>query len=443
MKRLPVVVIIGRPNVGKSTLFNRVIREKRAVVDDQPGVTRDRLYSRADWSGREFHLVDTGGFIPDSQDLINRLVREQAEIAIDEADLVLFVTDARVGTTDLDEDIAKRLLKSNRPVIVVANKADNETSRLDASQFYRLGLGEPVDIAAISGYNMGDLLDVVVGKLPQTESSDEDTGTLNIAVVGRPNVGKSSLVNFLCGKERQIVTDIPGTTRDSIDTEIIFEGRKYTIIDTAGLRRKSKVKENIEFYTTLRTLRSVERSDVVIVMIEAAAGLLHQDIQVLEQVESFRKGTVIAVNKWDLIADKETNTARDFEARLRAKIPSYSYVPIVFMSALTGQRSVNTLKLCAEIDERQRVRITTPDLNRFLEDVVARQHPAAIRGKHIKFYYATQAGVKPPTFVLFCNQPKLLQRQYLRYIENQLRESFGFEGVPIRLKVKEKDKKQE
>ncbi len=288
MKPLPIVAIIGRPNVGKSTFFNRVLRQRLAVVDDKPGVTRDRLYGLADWSGREFHLVDTGGFIPDSDDLINRLVREQAEIAIDEADLVLFMVDSRVGPTDLDEDIARRLQRSDRPVVVVANKSDNEIYRLEANAFYRLGLGEPIDVAALTGYNIGDLLDIVIGKLPETEYVEEE-GKLKIAVIGRPNVGKSSFVNFLCGKERLIVTDIPGTTRDSIDTEIVFQGEKYILIDTAGLRRKSKVKESLEFYTTLRTLRSLERCDVAAVIIEADEGLMHQDIQVLEQAHLFRK----------------------------------------------------------------------------------------------------------------------------------------------------------
>jgi len=438
MKRLPVVAIIGRPNVGKSTLFNRILGRRLAVVDDQPGVTRDRLYGRAEWAGREFHLVDTGGFIPDSDDLINRLVREQAEIAISDADLVLFVTDSRVGPTDLDEDIARKLQKSKKPVIVIANKADNESFSYDVSRFYSLGLGDPIDIAANSGYNTGDMLDAVVEKLPETETVDE-TGRLRIAVVGRPNVGKSSFVNLLCGKTRQIVTEIPGTTRDSIDTEIVAEGEKYVLIDTAGLRRKSKVKENVEFYTTLRTLRSVERCDVVVVLIEANEGLLHQDIQILEHVHEFRKAILIAVNKWDLIEDKETNTVRDYEDSVKGKIPTFSYIPMIFISALTGQRGVNVLKLCKQIDERQNRRVKTSELNRFIEETVNRQHPAAVKGKHIKFFYATQTDVKPPTFVLFCNYPKLLQKQYLKYIENRLRETYDLEGVPIRLKVKARE----
>ncbi len=440
MNRLPVVAIIGRPNVGKSTLFNRILRQRIAVVDDQPGVTRDRLFGRADWAGKEFFLIDTGGFIPDSDDLINQLVREQAEIAIDEADLVLFMVDSRVGSTDLDDDIARRLQRSRKPVLVIANKADNETYQLEANQFFSLGLGEPIDIAAISGYNFGDMLDLIVGHLPEGEEFDE-SDKLKIAVVGRPNVGKSSFVNFLSGKQRQIVTDIPGTTRDSIDTEIEFEGEKFILIDTAGLRRKSRIKENLEFYTTLRTLKSVERCDVAVVLIEAQEGLLHQDIQVLEEVMSFRKGTLLVINKWDLIEEKETDTSKIFEESIRGKIPTLSYLPMVFISAITGQRGVNVLKLCKKIDERQKYRIQTSELNRFIEETVNRQHPAAVRGKHIKFFYATQSEICPPTFVFFCNYPKLLQRQYLRYIENRMRATWDFEGVPIRIKVKSRDKK--
>ncbi len=440
MKPLPIVAIIGRPNVGKSTFFNRVLRQRLAVVDDMPGVTRDRMYGLADWSGREFHLVDTGGFIPDSDDLINRLVREQAEIAIDEADLVLFMVDSRVGPTDLDEDIARRLQRSDRPVVVVANKSDNEIYRLEANAFYRLGLGEPIDVAALTGYNICDLLDVVIGRLPETEYVEEE-GKLKIAVIGRPNVGKSSFVNFLCGKERQIVTDIPGTTRDSIDTEIVFQGEKYILIDTAGLRRKSKVKESLEFYTTLRTLRSLERCDVAAVIIEAHEGLMHQDIQVLEQAHLFRKSMLLVVNKWDLI-EKDTDTVREYEVSIKKKIPTFSYLPLVFISALTGKRSVNVLKLCKQINDRQIKRVQTAEMNRFIEETVKRRHPAAVKGKHIKFFYATQTEISPPTFVLFCNYPKLLQKQYLKYIENRLRETYDFEGVPIRLKVKPRDKKK-
>lgn len=438
MRQFPIVAIVGRPNVGKSTLFNRILGQKIAVVDDMPGVTRDRLYGLAEWAGREFYLIDTGGFIPDSEDLINRLVREQAEIAIEEADLVLFMVDSRVGPTDLDEDIARRLQKSNRPVVVVANKSDSEVYRLEANAFYSLGLGDPIDIAAATGYNIGDLLDVIVGKLPEAVKID-DEDKLKIAVVGRPNVGKSSFVNFLCGKERQIVTNIPGTTRDSVDSEITFEGEKYVIIDTAGLRRKKKIKENLEFYTTLRTLRSLERCDIAVVIIEANEGLMHQDIQVLEQVREFRKGTLLAVNKWDLI-EKETDTAHEYEESIRKKIPTMSYIPMIFISALTGKRSVNVLKLCRQVNERQNQRIQTSELNRFLEDAYKRRHPAAAQGKFIKFFYATQTEIRPPTFVLFCNYPKLLQKQYLRYIENRLRETYDFDGVPIRIKVKPRDK---
>jgi GTP-binding protein len=434
------VAIVGRPNVGKSTLFNRILRQRVAVVDDQPGVTRDRLFGRADWAGREFYLIDTGGFIPDSDDLINKLVREQAEIAIDEADLVLFMVDSRVGATDLDDDIARRLQKSKTPVLVVANKADNETYQLETGQFFSLGLGEPIDIAAISGYNIGDMLDLIVERLPEGEELPE-SDMLKIAIVGRPNVGKSSLVNFLSGKQRQIVTDIPGTTRDSIDTQIEFEGEKFVLIDTAGLRRKSKIKENIEFYTMLRTLKSVERCDIAVILIEAHEGLLNQDIQVFEEVMSFRKGALLAINKWDLIEDKETNTSRTYEESIRGKIPTLSYLPMVFMSATTGQRGVNILKLCTKIHDRQNYRIQTSELNRFIEETVNRQHPAAVRGKHIKFFYVTQSEVCPPTFIFFCNYPKLLQRQYLRYIENRLRATYDFEGVPIRIKVKARGEK--
>ncbi len=435
MKRLPVVAIVGRPNVGKSTLFNRILQERVTVVDNMPGVTRDRVYGIADWNGRDFHLIDTGGFLPESEDVIDRMVREQAEIAIEEADLVLFMVDCRVGLTDLDQGIARKLQRSNRRVIVVANKADTETHQLGVGEFYGLGLGDPIDIAAASGYNVGDLLDLVVDAIPEAEPIPE-TDKLKIAVVGRPNVGKSSFVNFLCGKNRQIVTDIPGTTRDSVDTEIEYEGQRYVLIDTAGLRRKSRVKENLEFYTTLRTIKAVQRADVVAVLIEAHEGLMHQDIQVIEQVHEFRKGILLVVNKWDLIGEKTTSIASEYAESIKRKIQTLSYIPIVFVSAKTGQRTVNVLKLCSQIDHRQNQRVQTAQLNRFLEETVNKRHPAAAKGKYIKLYYITQSEVKPPTFVIFCNYPKLLQKQYLRYIENRLRERWDLEGVPVRIKVR-------
>jgi len=436
---LPVVAIVGRPNVGKSTFFNRILKQRIAVVDDQPGVTRDRLYGIADWAGRDFYLVDTGGYVTDPEQVFDELVREQAEIAIEEADLILHMVDCQVGATDLDEEIARRLQKSGKPVIVIANKADNEAYQLEATQFYRLGLGDPIPVAAATGLNTGDLLDVIVEKLPDTAEVEEEEERTRIAVVGRPNVGKSSFVNFLCGKNRQIVSDIPGTTRDSVDTVIKFEDEELVLIDTAGLRRKSKVKENLEFFTTLRTVRAVERSDVVAVLIEAQEGLLHQDIQVLEQVREFRKGALLVVNKWDLIEDKETQTAAQYTESIHRKIPTLSYVPVIYISATSGQRAVNVLKLCREIEARQSKRIQTSALNRFLENAVSRRHPAAVRGKYIKFFYVTQTEINPPTFVLFCNYPKLLQKQYLRYLENRLREEFDFTGVPIRVKVKSRD----
>jgi len=435
VNRLPVVAIVGRPNVGKSTLFNRIMQSRISVVDNMPGVTRDRVYGVADWNGREFHLIDTGGFLPGSEDVIERMVREQAEIAIEEADLILFMVDCRVGMTDLDQGIGNKLQKTNRPVIVVANKADTEVHQLGVGEFYGLGLGEPIDIAAANGYNIGDLLDRVMDSIPETEPIPE-TDSLKIAIVGRPNVGKSSFVNFVCGKNRQIVTDIPGTTRDSVDTEIEYEGQRYILIDTAGLRRKSKVKENLEFYTTLRTIKAVQRADVVAVLIEAHEGLLHQDIQVIEQVHEFRKGALLVVNKWDLLEEKTTSLAAEYAESIRKKIPTFGYLPIVFISAKTGQRTVNVLKYCSEVDARQNFRVQTSELNRFLEYVVNKRHPAAVKGKYIKLHYITQSEVKPPTFVIFCNYPKLLQRQYLRYIENRMRETWDFEGVPIRIKVK-------
>jgi GTPase len=430
---LPVVAIIGRPNVGKSTLFNRICRTRDAITDDMPGVTRDRHYGTVEWAGRYFIAIDTGGFIPASDELYEAKVREQAEIAIEEAELVVFMVDARVGPMEIDTDIAKILRRTHKPTQLVVNKADNDVIELDAGTFYSLGLGDPFSIAANSGRNVGDLLDRIIAKLPVAEPDKQDHSALHVAVIGRPNAGKSSLVNKLLGDERLIVADQPGTTRDSIDTELSYNDQRFVLIDTAGLRRAARTKDNVEFFTTLRSIRALQRADIAAVLVEAPEGITGQDIKIIEQAEEQRKGIVIVVNKWDLV-EKDTHTIEQFTATFHQKAKLMSYIPLVFVSALTGQRVTKVLDQVLEIWKERQKRLTTSELNDFLEEAVRTRAPAACRGQFIKFYYATQIEVAPPTFVFFVNYPENLERSYLRYLENRLRERFGFVGNALRLK---------
>jgi len=434
---VPLVALIGRPNVGKSSLFNRFLRKRLAIVDDTPGITRDRNYSLCDWNGREFYLVDTGGMIPNTKGAINRMVLEQAEIAVDQADLIVFIVDSKTGADEVDERIAHNLQKSGRNVLLIANKADGDYEENDRFRFMRLGLGEPLAVSATGGRNIGEALDLIVEKLPQAESAESESDALRIAVIGKPNVGKSMFINRLIGQERAIVSPVPGTTRDAVDTPFEVDGKKYVLIDTAGLRRKARVKEDLEYFTTLRTLRAVENCHVALVLIDASQGPSVQDLKVIEDAVEARRGIVLAVNKWDLV-EKDERTADKFTIAIKEFAKTIAYLPIIYISALTGQRVLKTISIIDHVYENWQRTIPTPELNNFLAEITQKQPPAAVQGKYIKLYYAAQAGTKPPSFVFFCNYPKSLQRSYLRYIENQFRARYDFEGIPIRFRYKKK-----
>ncbi|MDD4051779.1 MAG: ribosome biogenesis GTPase Der [candidate division Zixibacteria bacterium] len=432
---LPVVAIVGRPNVGKSSLFNRLIKRKLAVIESSPGVTRDRNFSQCDWNGRTFYLVDTGGMVPGSKDEMERLILEQAQIAMDDADVILFVVDCQTGINDIDGRIARELRRAEKPVVLAVNKADNEQLELDASAFYSLGLSGIFPVSAINGRMTGDLLDEIVSKLPEAEEEVSDQKVIRIAVVGRPNVGKSSFVNRLAGENRLIVSAIPGTTRDSVDTPVTIDGKQYILVDTAGLRKRSKVKENIEYYTTLRTIRAIERCEVAVILLDANEGVNFQELKIIEEVGEARRGMVLAINKWDIF-EKEPETADIYTKQIKEAMPTYDYLPSIFISALTGQRVTKVLELVDQVHTQYTRRIETAELNQFLEEIVARQTPAAVRGRWIKLMYMTQPETSPPLFVIFSNYPKLVQESYVRYITNQLRERFGFGGVPLMIKLK-------
>ncbi len=435
---LPIVAIIGRPNVGKSTLFNRLLKRRMAVVDDEPGVTRDRNYASTTWNRKEFYLVDTGGFVPDSRTEMETLVKAQAEIAISEADMVLFLVDAKVGAQNIDLEIADRLRKMEKKVLLVANKVDSQKDEADASLLNKLGLGEPAAISSLNGRNIGDLLDLVAHALPEEPVREGKEKGIKVAVVGRPNVGKSSFVNALLGRDKLIVAESPGTTRDSIDTDIEIDDQAFTLIDTAGLRRKAKIKNGIEYYTSLRTLRAIQRCDVALILIEAQAGLINQDIKIMSEVDDLKKGMVIGLNKWDLV-EKNGATADHYTKGLRQELPFVDYVPLIFVSAKTRQRVRTTLNLITQVYRERKKRIDTGKLNEELGKEIKRKPPAAVKGKYIKIYYCTQTDVEPPTFVFFCNYPELLQKSYLRYLGNRIRDHFGFMGTPIRIKTKRRE----
>ncbi len=407
-------------------------------MDDEPGVTRDRNYASTTWNRKEFYLVDTGGFVPESRTEMERLVKAQAEIAISEADMVLFLVDAKVGAQNIDLEIADRLRKMVKRVLLVANKVDQQKEEVDIHPLNKLGLGEPIPVSGLNGRNIGELLDLIAQSLPEESVSEEKRKSIKVAVVGRPNVGKSSFVNALLGEEKLIVAESPGTTRDSIDTEIEIDGQTYTLIDTAGLRRKSKIKDGIEYFTSLRTLRSVERCDVALVLIEAQLGLVNQDIKIMGEVDDLKKGMVIGLNKWDLI-EKNGTTADYYTKRIRREVPFVEYVPLIFISAKTKQRVGTSLNLITQVYNERKKRVDTSLLNENLEREIKRKPPAAVKGKYIKIYYCTQTGTEPPTFVFFCNYPELLQKSYLRYLENRIREHFGFMGTPIRMKIKRRE----
>ncbi len=436
--KIPIVVIVGRPNVGKSTLFNRLTKSKSSIVDDVSGVTRDRIYGEVEWNGKIFRVLDTGGYVPGSDDRFEAAIREQVKIALDEADAILFVTDARTGVTPLDEEVANLLRSSQKPSLILVNKADNEKYGELKSDFYKFGLENVFDISALSGRNLGDVLDYLTGILNFSDNEIEKETRLKIAIVGRPNVGKSSLTNALLGKERSIVTDIPGTTRDSIDSVLKYYGEEFILVDTAGLRKKAKVKENIEFYSNVRTYKALGECDVAIILLDAQSGLEKQDQRIIDEAIRRRKGIILAVNKWDLI-EKETNTAKLFEEKIREKLGSVDYIPIIFISALTKKRIYKLIELAKQIQAERKKKIPTSKLNDvLLPEIQKNPPPATKRGREIKIKYITQVGEKYPIFFFFANDVKEIPQHYKRFIEKLLRNNFGFEGVPVSIIFKER-----
>ncbi|HYO30388.1 MAG TPA: ribosome biogenesis GTPase Der [Thermomicrobiales bacterium] len=433
----PIVAVVGRPNVGKSTLFNRVIGERRAIVQDLPGTTRDRVYGTTDWGGVEFTLIDTGGLQDDreidaeSLNEIARNTRNQAQAAIDEADVIVFVVDARSGLTAGDHEVADLLRRADKPTILAANKAESAERRDGVYEFYELGLGDPVAISAYHGNGTGDLLDKVVENLPEAEEEEGTEGPA-IAIVGRPNVGKSRMLNALLGEERSIVSDVPGTTRDSIDTELTWAGQPVTLIDTAGIRRRGRIEQGVEQFSVIRSMRAIDRSDVVLLVVDATEEFTAQDLHIAGYIEEQKKGIVVVINKWDLI-EKDAKTMDEYKARAREQLDFVPYAPLVFVSAKFGQRVHQVLDTALmAVAERQK-RVPTSALNTLLRESVAAHPPPSKPGKWLKFYYATQADVAPPTFLFFCNDPTQIHFSYKRYLENRLREEFGYTGTPIRL----------
>lgn len=423
-----IVAIVGRPNVGKSTLYNRLIGERQAIIDDTSGVTRDRQYGLSEWNGKKFTVVDTGGFVQGSEDIFEAAIRSQVQIAIEEASLIVFMVDVMTGITDLDEEVAALLRKSDKEVLLVVNKVDNNNRMLEANEFWSLGFEETHFLSSLSGSGTGELLDIVTEKLEDEVKIDSDLP--KIAILGQPNVGKSSLVNALLGEERNIVTDIAGTTRDSIHTKYSKFDKEFLIIDTAGIRKKSKVHENLEFYSVMRAIKSMEEADVCILMIDAVDNIEAQDMSIFRLIQKRNKGIVLLVNKWDLI-EKETNTARDYEEKLRDKIAPFNDIPIIFISALNKQRIFKAVEAALEVHERRNQKIKTSVLNDFLQDCMIITPPPSHRGRYIKIKYVTQLPTYYPAFAFFCNYPKHIKESYRNFLENQLRENFDFSGVPI------------
>tara|TARA_R110000868_G_scaffold304437_27_gene565503 strand:- start:11205 stop:12512 length:1308 start_codon:yes stop_codon:yes gene_type:complete len=434
---LPVVSIVGRPNVGKSTFFNRLIGERKAIVHDEYGVTRDRHYGDSYWNGHDFTVIDTGGYLPDDMNVMVVGIREQVHIALEESDVILFVVDTETGMNTLDKSVARLLREQSKPVLIVSNKADNEMRRLNSSEFYELGFDEIFPVSAISGSGTGELLDRVVELLPDIEPEVDDPAP-KLAFVGRPNVGKSSLVNALLNDERSIVTEIAGTTRDSINSKFSYNGKDYILVDTAGLRKRVKVKENIEFYSTVRTDRAIRECDVAILMLDAVRGFEDQDKRVLREAEKYNKGLIIVLNKWDLIEDKDTNTVKEFENYIKESVPQFSYVPILTISALNKKRINKVIELSDEVIEERGKQIGTSELNNFLEEILREKALPMKRGKQLKISYMTQVKAEPPVFKFFMNNPQDMPPNYRRYIENKIREKYKFTGVPITMVFRQK-----
>ncbi len=436
MNRL--AAIVGRPNVGKSTLFNKIIGQRLSIVEDTPGVTRDRIYGKAEWLNQSFMLVDTGGIEPDTKDVILSQMREQAQLAIDSANVIIFVVDITTGVTANDESIATMLLKSGKPIVLCVNKCDSiGDPPPEIYEFYNLGLGEPIAVSSVHGHGTGDLLDKVLENMPPDDEEEYDDALIKVAVIGRPNAGKSSLINKIAGEQRVIVSDIAGTTRDAIDTVIERGGEKYVFIDTAGIRRKSKITESVEKFSILRAYMAVDRSDVCVIMIDANEGFAEQDSKVAGYAHDQGKACVIAINKWDSI-EKDDKTMNEFRKKLEVDFSFMSYAPIVFISALTGQRIDKLFELIKYTAEQNARRITTGMLNDLLSYATARVQPPSDKGKRLKLYYMTQASTKPPTFVVFCNNKELFHYSYQRYIENQIREAFSLDATPIKIVVRER-----
>lgn len=439
----PVVAIVGRPNVGKSTLFNALAGEKIAIVKDTPGVTRDRIYAEVSWLDKEFTLIDTGGIEPDSRDVIISQMREQAQIAIDTADVILFMTDVKQGLVDSDSKVADMLRRSHKPVILVVNKVDNYQKMMpDVYEFYNLGIGEPVPVSAAERIGIGDMLDKVIEHFPEGMGDEEEDDRPRIAIVGKPNVGKSSIINRLVGEDRVIVSDIAGTTRDAIDTNILHNGREYVFIDTAGLRRKNKIKEEIERYSIIRTVTAVERADVVLIVIDAVEGVTEQDAKIAGIAHERGKGVMIVVNKWDAI-EKNDKTVREYEHQIRMILSFIPYAEIMYVSAKTGQRLPKLFDMIDMIIENQTLRVATGVLNEIMTEAVAMQQPPSDKGKRLKLYYITQVAVKPPTFVIFVNDKELMHFSYTRYLENKIREAFGFKGTSLKFFIRERKEKDQ
>ena len=432
----PIVAIVGRPNVGKSTLFNQIGKRRVSIVDDMPGVTRDRIYMDAEWLNHTFTMIDTGGIEFEDDDHILKSMRQQALVAMEEADVIVFVVDGRAGLTTADEEVGRMLRNTKKPVILAVNKIDSPQLEAGVYEFYSLGLGEPLGIAASNSLGLGDLLDAVVAAFPENDGEDKEEDEISIAVIGRPNVGKSSIVNALIGENRVIVSNVPGTTRDAIDTHFVSDNIKFMLIDTAGMRRKGKIDEAIERYSVMRSLRAVDRADVVLMVINAEEGITEQDKKIAGYAHESGKGVIIVVNKWDVFPDKDDKSTLRFTEDLRDEIGFLQYAPVLYTSALTGQRIHRITELVKYVADQQSMRIQTSVLNELIRDAVSVNPPPSHRGKQLKIFFMTQADIQPPKFIIFVNDPELMHFSYLRFLENRLRESFGFEGTPLKLLVR-------
>ncbi|MCM1254028.1 MAG: ribosome biogenesis GTPase Der [Clostridium sp.] len=442
-KSMPIVAVVGRPNVGKSTLFNALAGEKISIVKDTPGITRDRIYADVSWLDMNFTLIDTGGIEPESKDIILSQMREQAQIAVDTADVIIFMVDVKQGLVDTDAKVADMLRRSGKPVVLTVNKVDDYQKFMpDVYEFYNLGIGEPFPISSVNKMGLGELLDEVASHFDRNlAKEEEEDDRIKVAIVGKPNVGKSSIINKLIGENRVIVSDIAGTTRDAVDTEVTYHGKEYVFIDTAGLRRKNKIKEELERYMIIRTVSAVERADIVVLVIDAAEGVTEQDAKIAGIAHDRGKATIIAVNKWDII-EKDNKTVNQFTQKIRQILSFMSYAEITFISAVTGQRLFKLYELIDAVYENHAMRVATGVLNEILTEAVALQQPPSDKGKRLRLYYMTQVAVKPPTFVIFVNDKELMHFSYTRYIENQIREAFGFKGTPLKFIIRERKDNQ-